>query len=50
MSKARLAAIAAIGLGALALGVAAYSVITEFPRGPIVAALLIAAASAHGMG
>ena len=44
MSKARLAAILAIGLGALALGVAVYSVITEFPRGPIVAALLIPAA------
>ena len=51
MSKARLAAILAIGLGALALGVAAYSVISEFPRGPIIAALLIAAAVAawHGL-
>ena len=51
MSKARLAAIAAIGLGALALGVAAYTVVSEFPRGPIVAALLIAAAvfAWHGL-
>ena len=51
MSKARLAAILAIGLGALALGVAAYSLISEFPRGPIVAALLIAAAvfAWHGL-
>ena len=51
MSKSRLAAILALGLGALALGVAAYSVITEFPRGPIVAALLIGAAVAawHGL-
>ena len=51
MSKARLAAILAIGLGALALGVAVYSVISEFPRGPIIAALLIAAAVCawHGL-
>ncbi|MET0205893.1 MAG: diacylglycerol kinase family protein [Thermoleophilaceae bacterium] len=52
MSKARLAAALAIGLGALALGVAAYSVISEFPRGPIVPALLIVAAAVvawHGL-
>ena len=51
MSKSRLAAILALGLGGLALGAAAYTVISEFPRGLIVAALLIGAAVAawHGL-
>ena len=50
MNKARLAAILAIALGGLVLGVAAYSTITEFPRGLIVAALLIGAAVAGWYG
>ena len=51
MRKSRLAAILALGLGGLALGVAAYTVISEFPRGLILAALLIGAAVAawHGL-
>jgi diacylglycerol kinase family enzyme len=44
VNKARLAAILAIGLGGLVFVTAAYSAITEFPRGLIVAALLIGAA------
>ena len=44
--KAQLAAILALGLGRLVFAVAAYSTITEFPRGLIVAALLIGAAAA----
>ena len=50
MNKARLAAILALGLGGLVLAVAAYSTITEFPRGLIVAALLIGAAVAGWYG
>ena len=37
MTKARLAAILAVVLGALTLGAAAYSAIANFPRGLIVA-------------
>jgi diacylglycerol kinase family enzyme len=50
MNKGRLAAILAIALGGLVLVVAAYSAITEFPRGLIVAALLIGAAVAGWSG
>ena len=46
MKRAQLAAILAVGLGALALAAAAYSAIANFPRGLIVAVLLIAAAAA----
>ena len=46
MKRAQLAAILAVGLGALALAAAAYSAIANFPRGLVVAVLLIAAAAA----
>jgi diacylglycerol kinase family enzyme len=50
MNKPRLAAILAVALGALTLGVAAYSIIANFPRGLILAALLIGAAAAAWYG
>ena len=50
MNRPRLAAILALGLGALTLGAAAYSAVTEFPRGLIVAVLLIGAAVAGWYG
>ena len=48
MNKARWAAILALGLGGLVFVVAAYSTITEFPRGLIVAALLLIGAAVAG--
>jgi len=50
MTKPRLAAILAVVLGAVAVGAAAYSSIANFPRGLIVAALLIGAAAAGSYG
>ncbi len=44
MTRTRPAAILALALAALALGVAAYSAIANFPRGLVIAALLIGAA------
>jgi diacylglycerol kinase family enzyme len=50
MSQPRVAAILALALGALALAVVVYSTIASFPRGLIVAALLIGAATAGWYG
>jgi diacylglycerol kinase family enzyme len=50
MTNARLAALFAVALGVLTLAVAAYSVIANFPRGLVLAALLIGAATAGWYG
>ena len=50
MTNARLAAIVALALGLLTLAAAAYSVIANFPRGLVLAALLIGAATAGWYG
>jgi diacylglycerol kinase family enzyme len=50
MTKARLAAFLALALAALTLAAAAYSVIASFPRGLVIAALLIGAAIAGWYG
>lgn len=50
MGRTRLTALTALALGALTLGAAAYSVTANFPRGPILAALLIGAAAAAWYG
>ncbi len=47
---ARMAAILALALGGLTLGIAAYSTIANFPRGLILAVLLIGAAAAGWWG
>ncbi len=50
MTKARLAAILAVALGTLTFAAAVYSTIANFPRGLILAALLIGAATAGWYG
>ena len=50
MTQPRLAAILALVLAALTLAAVAYSVIASFPRGPILAALLVGAAVAGWYG
>ena len=50
MSKPRLAAILAVALGALTLAGGLYSAVANFPRGLLVAALLIGAATAAWYG
>ncbi len=50
MTQSRLAAILALVLAALTLAAAGYSVIASFPRGLILAALLVGAAAAGWYG